>query len=117
MYRLQGYLSKPYRGPLEFDIAFAKIGGNISNHLKFKLEYHLLGDFLMTTILRNLAVLLTLCLLCGCSEDANKQSTIEKQTEKIAQEGVEYIQAPLDKAQSAVDDMNKAIERKQEEMQ
>lgn len=63
--------------------------------------------------LRFFTLVLTMFLLCSCSEseEVSGKNIIEKQTEKIAQEGVEFIQTPIDRAKSAVDDMNKAIKR------
>ena len=62
----------------------------------------------MVTTLRLLCVFLTLLLLCSCSnsEDSEDKNSIKEQTDKVAQEAVEYIQTPIDQAKLAVEKLN-----------
>lgn len=69
----------------------------------------------MTKIYTSIIMFLFLIMTSSCSEEADNKSSINQQTEKIAQESVEYIQGSLEKAQDAVDDINKAMQKAQEQ--
>ncbi|MGL1932222.1 MAG: hypothetical protein OCC45_10730 [Desulfotalea sp.] len=67
----------------------------------------------MKKLINLVGLVLMMYLLCSCSdsENNNEKGIIETQTDKVAQEAVDSIKIPINSAQSAVDAMNKSIER------